>query len=307
MRGKAMTFDGLSKIAREQGFQANYMLDASLAKDAPEGISALLLLLYPYNSWRKAAPGCASISTYYFAAQEAYLKAREIVNKLGQMGESATLCNDVRLKPLLNRMKDFTQGRNTLHYHREYGSRFHIQVIGLGAYYPMDESILRQNNEECDMCGSCRKCHQLCPANAITDEGFCRERCLRQHMLESTPVPEQMRKLMGNRLVGCDICQQVCPYNARLPVSETAGECFRLEDILKQDEDAMSHLSVLIGRNMARAGRVLAQACIAAGNSREKAYLPMLNKLCQHPSPVVAEHAKWAVQILSAEPEEATT
>ncbi len=302
-----MPFMDIHQLSRDFGFAQTYILDASMASDTPDDILTLLLLLYPYDSWGKAAPGCVRISTYYVAAQNAYLKAKEMVHNLKQEGESARLCNDVRLKPVLSRLKDFTQGWNSLHYHKVYGSRFQMQVIGLASHLPMDENILRPIEEKEDMCGSCRKCLHLCPANAITDEGFCRDRCLRQHMLESTPVPEQLRKLMGNRLVGCDICQQVCPYNARLPASEMAGECFRLDDMLKQDEAAMSLLSVMIGRNMARAGRVLAQACIVAGNSREKAYLPILNELCHHPSPVVAEHANWAVKILSTQAEEATT
>lgn len=302
-----MPIDGIVKLAREQGFYANYVLDAFQAVDAPEGISSLLLLLYPYDSWGKAAPGCARISTYYFAAQEAYLKAREIVYQLAQMGESARLCNEVRLKPLLSRMKDFSQGRNTLHYHKAYGSRFHIQVIGLKAHYPMDESILLPKDIESDMCGSCRRCIQACPSSALTGEGFQREKCLRQHMLCGKPVPDPLRPLMGNRLLGCDICQQACPYNDSLKEGETKGEYFPIEDLLKQDDNTLSRLSDNIGRNIAIPNRVLSQAVIAAGNSREKAYLPILNKLCQHPSQTVREHAKWAVKILSIEAEEATT
>lgn len=297
----------IQQLIREQGFAVSYILDASLAPDAPEGVSTLLLLLYPYDSWGEADSGCVRVSTYYFAAQDAYLKAREMVNRLNQEGESAWLCNEVRLKPLLSHLKDFTQGRNTLHYHKEFGSRFHMQVIGLAAQMPMDENILRPKEEKSDMCGSCRMCLQICPANALTDEGFRRDRCLRQHMLRSTPVPEHLRKLMENRLVGCDICQQVCPYNVHLQAGETARECFPLDDLLKQDEVAISRLSEKIGSNMARANRVLAQACIAAGNSREKGYLSVLNELCKHPSPTVAEHAKWAVNYLSIETKEATT
>jgi epoxyqueuosine reductase len=302
-----MPYTDILYSARDQGFAAYYILDASLATDTPEGVSTLLLLLYPYASWGKADKCCARISAYYFAAQDAYLKAREMARKLDQTGESARLLNDVRLKPLLSRMKDFTQGRNTLHYHKEYGSRFHMQVIGLEAHYPMDESILRQKNDESDMCGSCRICIQACPANALTEEGFQREKCLRQHMQRGKPVPDHLRALMGNRLLGCDICQQVCPYNQYLQEEETAGECFPLADLLKQDEGALARLSGMIGKNMALPNRVLAQAVIIAGNSTEKAYLPILNKLCQHPSATVAEHAKWAVNYLSIETGEATT
>lgn len=302
-----MIFDSLQTLARKQGFSAYYVLDASLAKDAPEGISTLLLLLYPYDSWGDAGNGCARISTYYFAAQDAYLKAGEMVRKLETMGESARMCNEVRLKPLLSRIKDFTQGRNTLHYHKEYGSRFHIQVIGLNKHHPMDENILRPQNKSDDMCGTCIRCIQACPANALAEEGFHLEKCLRQHMQRGKPVPVPLRKLMGNRLLGCDVCQQACPYNAGLQEGNAVRECFPLTDLLKQDEGTLTSLSHLIGRNMAMPNRILAQAVILAGNSGEKAYLPMLVKLCGHPSPAVSELAKWAVKLLSIEAGEATT
>ncbi len=297
----------IQRLAREKGFAASYILDASLAPDAPEGVATLLLLLYPYHSWGMESPGCARISTYYFAAQDAYLQAKEMVCLLNQAGENARLCNEVRLKPLLSRLKDFSQGRNTLHYHTRFGSRFHMQVIGLAARYPMEEAALRQNEDKPDMCGSCRTCLHACPTKALAEEGFVRDRCLRQHMLRSTPVPEHLRTLMGNRLVGCDICQQVCPYNAALPEGEAAGKCFPIHDLLKQDADTIARLSGKIGRNMASPNRICGQACIIAGNSKDQAYLPVLNELCHHPSLAVAEHAKWAVKNLSIETEEATT
>ncbi len=297
----------IEPLARDFHFAASYILAASLAPDAPEGILTLLLLLYPYDSWGEAPPGCARISTYYFAAQDAYLKAKEMVHRLKQEGESARLCNEVRLKPLLSHLRDFSQGRNTLHYHKEFGSRFHMQVIGLDAQFPMDKKILWLQAEKRDMCASCRRCFHACPANALTEEGFYRDRCLRQHMLRSTPMPERLRTLMGNRLVGCEICQQVCPYNDHLQETKGTGECFPLHDLLKEDDPAMDRLSEKIGRNMAVANRVLAQACIAAGNSGDMGYLPRLNELCKHPSPAVAEHAQWAVNHLSIRAEEATT
>ena len=297
----------IHQLAREQGFAATYALDASLALDAPEGVLTLLLMVYPYDSWGEAAPGCARISTYYFAAQDAYLKAKDMIHRLNQMGESAQLCNEVRLKPLLSRLKDFTQGRNTLHYHKEYGSRFHMQVIGFAARFPMDEHVLRSKEEKPDMCSSCKICVQACPAKALSDAGFHRDKCLRQHMLRAVPVPEHLRALMENRLVGCDTCQQVCPYNATLPMREAVGESFSLDGLLKQETSTLAHLYDGIGRNMASPNRICAQACIAAGNSREEKYLPILHDLCHHPSPTVAEHAKWAVKNLSIESKGATT
>ena len=53
-----------------------------------------------------------------------------------------------------------------------------------------------------------------------------------------------------------------------------------------------------IGTNLSIPNRMLAQACLIAGNSKDSSYLPLLNKLCNHPSAIVAEHATWAVHQL---------
>jgi epoxyqueuosine reductase len=217
---------------------------------------------------------------------------------LRAMGEAAHQCNDVRIKPILSRLNDFSQGRNTIHYHKEFGSRFHVQMIGLENHHPMDKSLLREGSEPY-MCGSCQKCLKACPTQALTEEGFQREKCLRQHMMRGTPIPAHLRSLMGSRLVGCDICQQVCPYNTGLHEGPETISSFPLEPFLAGDPAAIKALSQAIGKNLAIPNRVCAQACIAAGNSGNPDYLPILKKLCAHPSAVVAEHAAWAAEKLT--------
>ncbi len=289
----------LIALACEHGFAAAYILDANLAADAPQGISTLLLMVYPYPSWGEASAGYARISTYYYAAHAAHQKAKEMADALNHMGESAQLINNVRLKPLLSRLDDFTQGRNSLHYHKRFGSRFHIQTIGLVRHYAMDESIFKKL--DCDMCGACPKCMNACPTSAITPDGFERDKCLRQYMMEGKPVPAEMRSKMGNLLLGCDICQQVCPYNGHLSTEEPAEDRYDIALLLKKDQALLSHLTRQIGKNMSIPNRVLAQACLIAGNSGNQAYLPLLGELCSHPSSTVAEHAAWSVRKLSIE------
>lgn len=289
----------LIQLAKEYGFADTYMLDSSFAADAPQGILSLLLLVYPYHSWGEASLGFARISTYYYAAHIAHQKAKKMAEALNDMGEDAQLCGDVRLKPLLSQLSDFSQGKNSLHYHKRFSSRFQIQTIGLHQHYAMDESILKKT--EGDMCGACRKCMNACPTSAITPEGFERAKCLRQHMMEGKITPVDMRTKMGNFLLGCDICQQVCPHNGRLKTEEPNGDLYEIDLLLKKDQALLSLLTLNVGRNMSLPNRILAQACIVAGNSGDPAYLPTLRDLCTHPSAVVAEHAAWAVKNLTIE------
>ena len=288
----------ITGLAREMGFAAAYFVDASLASDAPEGIASLLLLIAPYHSWGAEESGCAWISTYYYAAQKAYVKAKEMAEHLRAIGETAHQCNDVRIKPILSKMKDFSHGRNTIHYHKDFGSRFHVQMIGFENHHPMDKSLLREGSES-GMCGSCQRCLKACPTQALTEEGFLRDRCLRQHMMRGTPIPAHLRSLMGSSLVGCDICQKECPYNASLS-EEPAPALFPLKPLLEEDPAAIVALSKTIGKNLAIPNRVCAQAIIAAGNSGDLTYLPILHKLTAHPSPIVKEHAIWAAEKLTS-------
>lgn len=293
-----MDTEAVLELFRSYGFPAYYLMDASLAPDAPAGVSALLLLIRPYGSWGHAQERAVWISAYYFAAQSAYLAAKELAARLTAMGETAQLCNEVRIKPLLSRLPDFAQGRNTLHYHKDFGSRFHVQLLGLQAPHLMSKP-LRAPDDVPDMCAECRKCMKACPTGAITEQGFDRGKCLRQHMLRGTPVPEDLRVLMGCRLVGCDICQQVCPANSHLPDAPDQGEPFLILSLLQRDPQVLKRLREKIGRNLALPARVLSQACLAAGNSGDLSYLPMLAKLMDHPSATVACHAAWAAEKLT--------
>lgn len=301
-----MKREAILHTAYQRGFAAGYFLSAPpLEKNEQFTAATLLLLLFPYRSWGEEKAGHARISMYYYAAQTAYSEAVEMVRQLNREGEKAALLNHVRVKPLLNHLPDFTQGRNTLHYHKALGSRFHVQLIGLENHF-LPEADFPACGAPRDMCGSCRKCAQACPSGAIAEDGFVRDKCLRQHMMRGTPMPENLRPLMKNRLVGCDICQQACPYNAFLQEAGKSEGC-AIASLLNQDATVLAALAQGIGPNLALPNRVLAQACIVAGNSGDAAYIPILRNLLKHPSPAVAEHAQWAVSALAEQAKDAAT
>ena len=120
-------------------------------------------------------------------------------------------------------------------------------------------------------------------------------------MMEGKVVPEDMRSKMGNSLLGCDVCQQACPYNRSLAGEESAGDLLAIHLLINREQSLLATLASNIGKNMALTNRVLAQACLIAGNSGNQVYLPQLIDLCMHPSPVVAEHAAWSVKKLTSE------
>jgi len=137
---------------------------------------------------------------------------------------------------------------------------------------------------------------EVCPTHAIDEDGFHRERCLRNWMLTGKSVPEELRGKMGNRFLGCDECQRCCPHNP--PPEGAADDPLSLSALLSDTKNIAETLKPLIGANVSIPNRVLSQACLLAGCSGDKGLLDLLKELTKHPSPVVAEHAAWAAEKL---------
>ena len=120
-------------------------------------------------------------------------------------------------------------------------------------------------------------------------------------MMEGVVAPEALREKMGMRLIGCDICQRVCPMQPKFESGKTLG--LKLCALVTEDQSlfsaAIQKLSGEIGKNAARPQRVRAQAALLAGNSGDAKYLPVLESWANLPFEAVAEHARWAKERLS--------
>src|SRR5450432_1812079 len=113
-------------------------------------------------------------------------------------------------------------GKNTLLLNEQIGSFFFLGVIL--TTLDLQPTLGQADFPPPDRCGSCRKCIEACPTGALVDEYVMdARRCISYLTIELRgAVPEELRASMGQHVFGCDICQDVCPWNRRAPVTEAA-------------------------------------------------------------------------------------
>jgi len=156
-----------------------------------------------------------------------------------------------------------------------------------------------------DHCGTCTACLDACPTGAIVDAGVVdANACISYWTIEHRgPVPEERREGNGNWIFGCDVCQQVCPWN-ETHATPAGGNGFESREdlheldatrILAMDEAAFR--AAYSGTPLMRAKweGMRRNACIVLGNSGGTPQLPGLRAVLDDPDPVVRNHATWAI------------
>lgn len=273
----------------DAGFDRVIVLDGAECGYSDAG--SVLLALWAYEAEKVPYSEDAWIHPYYYSSQRAYRMADDIAKAHAEDG----VCwrDDILVKPIFARLPGFSQGRNTLSYTAEYGSRFHVQMLTLKDAIPQTHHLDDKTHEL--HCGDCHRCEEACPTNALEGGVFHRERCLRNWQVSGQIYPDAVREKMGNRLIGCDNCQRCCLHN-KAPEGETHPIPVALEDILNNPKAAAIELRKYIGATITMFNRVLGGACIVAGCTGRIDLLPRLIELTESPSEAVATHARWAVE-----------
>jgi len=153
------------------------------------------------------------------------------------------------------------------------------------------------------VCGNCTRCIDACPTGCISEWQVDANRCIGYVTQMDGPVPPEYRELMGNRLFGCDDCQDVCPYNAR-PVSGLHPDFAPLPEI-GAEPDLLGLLAMSapeferVYGPTAAAWRGLEplqrNAVVALGNSGAPAAFEPLTETLEHQSPLLRAHAAWGL------------
>lgn len=185
----------------------------------------------------------------------------------------------------------------------------------LGSWFFLGELLvsleLEPDRPPADRCGTCTRCIDACPTQAIVPAPgpgpawtIDSRLCISYFTIElRSTVPEQHRTGIGNHLFGCDVCQDVCPWNRRSPASAEpsfsprhhAPRLDRLAELSAEEfRDLFRHSPVI----RARYSGFLRNVAIAMGNSGLARYRAPLEKLAASEDPLVAEHARWAISQL---------
>jgi epoxyqueuosine reductase len=195
-------------------------------------------------------------------------------------------------------------GKNTCLIHPQMGSYFLLAEILLGLNLEPDQPFAA------DRCGSCTRCLEACPTACILpDRTLDARRCISYLTIElKGPIPPDLRPQMGDWVFGCDVCQQVCPWNLRFapaPHQPPAVEPLAARPGLPLP-DLVEELSLspqafnrkFKGSPVKRAKRrgYLRNVAVALGNSRDRRTVPALaESLAGDSEPLVRLHAAWAL------------
>ncbi len=190
-------------------------------------------------------------------------------------------------------------GKNTMLVNPKMGSFFFLGSL------LVDVDLVPDKPFEVDRCGTCTRCIDACPTGAIQSERVLNAtKCISYLTIELRgSIPEQLRAPMGDLVYGCDICQDVCPWNVSFARDATPAALNRRNDLDDPDLRTLLALDDEGFRTTFRKSPVkrtkrrgLARnIAVAMGNSGDRSYIPDLEAAAQDVDPIVREHADWAL------------
>ena len=191
-------------------------------------------------------------------------------------------------------------GKNTNLINQQLGSWFFIGEL-------ITNLVLELDAPPPDRCGTCRRCLDACPTAAfVAPYVLDARRCISYLTIElREEIPEGLRPQMGRHVFGCDICQDVCPWNHKAAVTENPAfapraemEAPALEALVELDEEAFRRTFRGSPVKRAKWRGFIRNVLVAIGNSGLKEYLPRVEKFLSHPEALLQKHARWAYEQL---------
>jgi epoxyqueuosine reductase len=192
-------------------------------------------------------------------------------------------------------------GKNTCILNQKLGSWLFLGVILTSLEVPDDQRAELAS----DRCGSCTRCIDACPTGALTaPRQMDASLCISYLTIEKRgPIPLELREGIGRQVFGCDICQDVCPWNRKAPIAidpdlQTRPELVNpaLDWLAELDQAAFGRLFFGSPIKRAKFEGLRRNVAIAMGNSGLQRFLPKLQEWARSEDPVLAETAAWAIE-----------
>ncbi len=292
---------------------------ASLARVAPWARSVVVCAInynttYPYST-QVHHSGSGWISRYAWSREDYHdavlRRLKQVESALQQAvpaGQQPTLTTRsyVDTGPMVERVYAKYAGvgwigKNTCVINQKKGSWLFLGVI-------LTSLELAPDTPAPDRCGTCTRCIEACPTNAIlAPHQLDSNKCISYLTIEKRgSIPEDLRPGMGRHVFGCDVCQDVCPWNRKAPAS-TAPEFEPRPGLVNPALSWLAEMSVeefratFRGSPIRRAKRsgLRRNSAIAMGNSGNREFLPLLDQMTADEDESVAESALWAKRRLT--------
>lgn len=293
--------------------EMNYLVDRREAYAHPshvlDGARSVVMVAMNYRTAepKSIGPGKGRVSRYAWGEADYHDVLRERLNQLvawlHEVAPGSQARGVVDTAPLMER--EFAQlaglgwiGKNTLLLNRDAGSWFFLGAL------VTDLELVYDAPHETDHCGKCRACLDACPTNAfVAPYVLNASRCISYLTIElRDAIPNELRPGIGEWLFGCDVCQDVCPWNSRSPQSreqafEPKGDSNPVDLIALFDLDDAAFRERFRKTPLWRAKRrgVLRNAAIVLGNQRAEAALPALARGLNDIEPLVRDACAWAL------------
>lgn len=200
-------------------------------------------------------------------------------------------------------------GKNTMLIDPRRGSWFFLGVLLSTAMLDYDPPPVARLTSP--TCGRCTRCLSACPTAAFPQPYVLdARRCISYLTIELRGwIPGELRPLMGNWVYGCDVCQEVCPFN-RFAHPTGEPEFYPVDwnavmpplvELLALDEEAFAQRFARSPIRRIKRARLVRNACVAAGNWRSHEAVPALISLLADAEPIVRGHAAWALHRIGGE------
>jgi epoxyqueuosine reductase len=297
-------------LARGFSGEMAYMSAHGPARKEPTSIlpdvRSVVMVALNYAPQAEQPPAAGKIARYARGADYHDVLRAKLNQLLAWVQEQRPGTNGrgvVDTAPLLER--DFARraglgwfGKNTMLIHPKLGSYFFLGALLLDVELPADEPFTKNH------CGTCTRCLDACPTDAFVGPGWLdARRCIAYLTIELRgPVPEELRPGLGDWIFGCDICQEVCPWNRKAPPGRAPELAANADMIapdllewmtLSEDEFRRRFRGTAIFRTKRRG--LLRNIALVLGNRGDPAALPVLEKALGDAEPLVREAAAWAI------------